>query len=122
MVSLTVYSVMIFSHRYLDSDLLHLKFFVLLLFIGPSEHYHTTQIPKFNNKCLIIEPLECQTMSLIVTGVPCPQEEQYSSTSAESPVDVVASSVVVSGSGSDVTDSLGIMENFNRWLRVDSSS
>ena len=49
MVSLTIYSVGIFSH--LDNDCLNFKTFVFLVkSIGPSEHHHTTQTSKFNKK------------------------------------------------------------------------
>ena len=43
--SLTMYSFVIFSHRYLNSDCINLIFLILYswLFIGPSEHHHTTQ-------------------------------------------------------------------------------
>ena len=50
MVSLTVYSVAIFSQRYLDtdSDRMDVKtFFYSWLFNGLCEHHHTTQTSKF---------------------------------------------------------------------------
>ena len=51
MVSLTVHSVVILSHRYmyLDNDYINVKTFVFLAIIGPSEYYHTTQTSKFKN-------------------------------------------------------------------------
>ena len=61
-INLTVYSVVILSHRYLDSGLYISKLLYSWLFIGPSEHHHTTQTSKFNN--FLIEPPQCQTMSL----------------------------------------------------------
>ena len=41
----------IFSHRYLDSDRINFKTFVFLavFFFGPSEHHHSTQISMFNH-------------------------------------------------------------------------
>ena len=52
MVRLTVFSMVIFSHRYLDSDRINFKTFVFLeagaLFIGPSERHHITQTSKLN--------------------------------------------------------------------------
>ena len=49
MVKQTVYSLVIFSHRYLDSDRINFKTLVFLAVFGPSEHHHTTQTSKFNN-------------------------------------------------------------------------
>ena len=37
----------IFSHRYLDSDCINFKSFVFLAVIDPSEHHYTTQTSKF---------------------------------------------------------------------------
>ena len=50
MVSLTVYSLGIVSHRYLDSDCIISNFLYSWLFIGPSEHHHTTQTSKLKKK------------------------------------------------------------------------
>ena len=50
MVSLTVYSVVIFSHKYLGSVLINVNTYVLTmmrtLFIDPSERHNTTQTSK----------------------------------------------------------------------------
>ena len=51
MVSLTVYSVVIFSHKYLGSVLINVNTYVLTmmrtLLIDPSERHNTTQTSKF---------------------------------------------------------------------------
>ena len=44
-----VYTVVIFSHRFLDSDCINFKLLHSWLFIDLSEHHYTTQTSKFNN-------------------------------------------------------------------------
>ena len=50
MVSLTLYSVVMLSRRYLDSDCIISKLLYSWLFIGPSEYHDTTQTSKFKKK------------------------------------------------------------------------
>ena len=50
MVSLTVYSVVIFSYRYLDSDRILSKRLYSWLFIGLSEHHHAAHTSMKKNK------------------------------------------------------------------------
>ena len=48
-MSLAVYSVVIFSHRFLDCDSINFKNLLhSWLFVDPSEHHYTTQTSKFN--------------------------------------------------------------------------
>ena len=44
-----VYSVVIFSHRFLDSDCINFKTFAFLAVYWPSEHHYTALTSKFNN-------------------------------------------------------------------------
>ena len=50
MVSQTVYSVVICSHRFLDSDCIKFKILHSWLFIDPSEHHYTTQTSEFHKR------------------------------------------------------------------------
>ena len=69
MVSLTVYSVVIFSHRYLDIVTASiLKRLYSWLFIDPSERYNTTHILKvYVYMCLNLHNVkQCLNMNLNV--------------------------------------------------------
>ena len=71
-------TVVIFSHRYLDGDCINFKtfYFISWLFIGPSEHHHTTQTSMFNkflngtstmlNSVFFIYPAPCTSLIVMI--------------------------------------------------------